>query len=392
MVGALFHAEVILMVPLFSCRRSIGLVLGLALLAAPPARAADTDKVKAEKVTFDTADGVKLEGTYWACPKGKKAPVVMLVHNFEKGKGGNSHEDGWDYFAEELSKNYSVLSFDLRGHGNSTTIDPTVFLSQRHNLNGVSGLKKTTTTISHTQFKTSYYPYLVNDLLAARAYLDKLHDGGDVNTYNLIVVGAGEGATLGLLFMEAEVNRYRALGINGLGQPTRLDPKPEGKDLICGIWLSLSPSLAGTNMPVSRWMQDVGKKHKVPQLFVYGEKDKKGAERALYYLESIIPGFKRGGKRTDRAKDYEYTTEYPVPGADTATGSKLLDKDRKSVEPLIKKYLDPLMEAHKVTPHDMRDFKTNAYYWVLGLRPVIAKAPGEGQFKVLMPAIFGAGN
>src|SRR5205085_4628381 len=84
------------------------------------ARAAD----KSTKVTFDTSDGVTLQGTYYASPKGKDEPTVLLLHKL----GTDSHKDGWDNLAAALNdKGYTVLSFDFRGHGNSTAVDKDKF-------------------------------------------------------------------------------------------------------------------------------------------------------------------------------------------------------------------------------------------------------------------------
>src|SRR5262249_36874356 len=61
-------------------RRPLSLLLGLALLALPqlvgPARAAD----KFVKVTFDTVDGVTLQGNFYTTPQGKDMPTVLLLH------------------------------------------------------------------------------------------------------------------------------------------------------------------------------------------------------------------------------------------------------------------------------------------------------------------------
>src|SRR5262252_1808860 len=104
-------------------RSSLSLLLGLALIAllqTGPARAAD----KFSKVTFDTVDGVTLQGTFYPSPKGKDEPTVLLLHKI----GSDSHKDGWDGLAKALNdKGYSVLSFDFRGHGKSTSVEPEKF-------------------------------------------------------------------------------------------------------------------------------------------------------------------------------------------------------------------------------------------------------------------------
>ena len=86
------------------------------LVAAPVAHAQ-------RAVTFDTADGVTIKGTYWVSPKGRKAPAVLLIHNIDKDNGGHSHEDGWDSLGNALNKKgYAVFSFDFRGFGQSTAL------------------------------------------------------------------------------------------------------------------------------------------------------------------------------------------------------------------------------------------------------------------------------
>ena len=373
----------------FVLRRAVGLVLGL-VVAVAPLSAADP-----EKVSFETADGFKLAGSYWPSKEGKKAPVVLLLHNFELKKGGQSHADGWDYLAEELNKKgYAVLSFDFRGHGNSTTIaDSTMFWGSMHNRPGLhlKGVKAKDTTLSHTNFQPGYYPYLVNDIIAARIYLDKKHDAGELNSQNLIVVGAGEGATLGMMWMASEMKRVRVTGLDGLGRPARWDPNPEGKDIVSGIWLSISPTLAGKTAPMTTWLKEVGgKTYKTPLLFVYGDKDDKASARALGYMQWLLPEYKRDKPRPKDYKDWEYTAEYPIKGADaTASGSKLIDKDRDTVKGLISGYFEPLMEKHKITQWEQREVTTNTYAWLVGLRAVLAKAPNDKVFKVLSPSVVG---
>src|ERR1700722_14651661 len=77
-----------------------------------------------EDVHFETADGVKIEGSYWAGKDGKKSPVAILLHDFKTGKGGGTcHDDGWDSLAAALNKQgYAVLQFDFRGYGKSNVI------------------------------------------------------------------------------------------------------------------------------------------------------------------------------------------------------------------------------------------------------------------------------
>ena len=85
---------------------------------------------KAEAITFDTIDGVKIKGTWWPSEKGRKAPTVLLLHNFEGTKGGDSHQDGWDSLGDRLqamATPFSVSTFAATAR--STAISQNVFFN-----------------------------------------------------------------------------------------------------------------------------------------------------------------------------------------------------------------------------------------------------------------------
>src|ERR1019366_3265127 len=68
-----------------------------------------------------TVDGVKLNATFYGSAK-KNSPVVIMVHPI--GDGKNSKPPEWKALAEYLQKqDFAVITFDLRGHGDSTTVD-----------------------------------------------------------------------------------------------------------------------------------------------------------------------------------------------------------------------------------------------------------------------------
>src|SRR5262249_52011401 len=95
------------------------------------------------------------------------------------------------------------------------------------------------TKIGYADFQPGYYPHLVNDIIAAKQYLDRRSDGGDCNSANLVVIGAEDGATLGALWLASECYLYRA----PQEFPLKLEKHPELKDVACAVWLSMSPTL-----------------------------------------------------------------------------------------------------------------------------------------------------
>lgn len=71
-------------------------------------------QAKAETVTIDTPDGVKLVGSFYK-PKNPNSPALLLMHQWT----ANRHT--YDEFAESMNRQgYAVLSFDGRGFGEST--------------------------------------------------------------------------------------------------------------------------------------------------------------------------------------------------------------------------------------------------------------------------------
>ena len=82
--------------------------------AAPSPSVVPEFQAKAETVTIDTPDGVKLIGSFYK-PQKPNSPALLLMHQWT----ANRHT--YDEFAERMNQNgYAVLSFDGRGFGEST--------------------------------------------------------------------------------------------------------------------------------------------------------------------------------------------------------------------------------------------------------------------------------
>jgi dipeptidyl aminopeptidase/acylaminoacyl peptidase len=75
-------------------------------------------------VHMEAADGVPIEGSYWA-GAGRHAPAVLLLH------GINTNRNQFTRHAEWLSGlGYAVLAIDLRGHGGSGAVERTFGLHE----------------------------------------------------------------------------------------------------------------------------------------------------------------------------------------------------------------------------------------------------------------------
>ena len=95
---------------------TVGAALCACLFAAATARGAEPERVR-----FITADYAEIQGLYYASELGIKAPTILMLHPL----GGSSDMPGWSDLAKRFNKEkYAVLTFDFRGHGNSTTVAP----------------------------------------------------------------------------------------------------------------------------------------------------------------------------------------------------------------------------------------------------------------------------
>jgi pimeloyl-ACP methyl ester carboxylesterase len=366
-------------------RLALGLGLAVAALSGGPAgvaRAQAEKKANFERRPFQSSDGVNLQGTFYPSAGGKRDACVLLLHSIDWRKGGSSHDDGWGHLAEALQKDgYNVFTFDFRGFGDSTGVDPKLFWDARNP--NAQHLKKASLkkaeSIDHKDFPPAYYPYLTTDIAAAKAYLDRKNDAGEVNSSNLIVVGAGEGATLGALWMASEWKRHRSPGMGGFGRPV-LDTKSEGEDQAGAVWLSISPTLAGVQMRwLQSWLVEVGRDHRVPMAFVYGANDDKADTLAKRYLSLIKP------KKND--KNLELSGRQAI--ADTKlAGNQLLQQSLDTEKWIIKDYLDRVMEKRGSRERKKREVNSSAYYWVLRGQQIQAKNLGEEAPRPIPPNVW----
>jgi hypothetical protein len=358
------------------------------------------DKIESKRVHFPTYDEVELSGSFYrSMPVGKrdKDAVVLLLHDFHHNKGGGSQEDGWRQLAGQLQKEgYSVLSFDFRGFGNSKSVSPK-FWTYAHN-KGFRGARSRTppASIDQKEFSAGYYLNLINDIAAARAYLNVLNDAGEVNSSNILVVGAGQGATLGALWMASECRRQRDPRSDRLlenmlpewGPLTRFD-EPEGNDVGAAVWLTVSPSLENRMLggPLKTALVDTAKNAKVPTYFLYSKKDEKAASLTKSSMDAIIS---ENGKKTEQ----KGVKEKGILGAGDLAGSKLLSARLKTGDYIVE-FLNRVIEDRGSRTRKTREDQKYAFCWswpwptARNVERVLAKLPGEPVMHPIPPKILG---
>jgi len=363
------------MLRLFPLRVGLGLMFGLALLSGlsqvgaqdkkDPAKKPEEKTGDFERVRFDTVDQVELHGTFYPSSKGKRSSCVLLLHAL----GKDSQQEGWDKLAKELqSKGYAVLNFDFRGHGKSDRVEMPFWTDHRTNQtlkNYTPGKLKD--KISYKDFPASYWPRLVDDIAAAKVFLDRRNDAGDCNSASMIIIGAGDGAALGAMWMNSEFSRYRITGNPLLPVTIKRDPNSEGRSLVAGVWLSMSPSLKGqVTLPVAEWIKSVGHENRVPMYFIYGAKDSTAENFAQRYAGLAKAGTKPG-----------VTGSKAVPDTKLA-GADLLTVKSLNVPELIGLYLEKVTKDNPGGDWDKRDVEKNPYIWQIGAAvPINAKTEGQ---------------
>jgi pimeloyl-ACP methyl ester carboxylesterase len=295
-------------------------------------------KTDQDSVKFDTADGVELRGTFYPASKAK-APAVLMLHRY----GGN--RQGWekvDGAAEELqSKGFAVLTFDFRGHGESTKVSPE-FWKFPVNMNHIRGAKPDKKAIKQSEFRNDYMPMLVNDIVAAKRFLDKQNDAGLCNSSNVIVVGAEEGAALGSLWIREEWDRLPQIK----GPLNRLiyDPqgKPFGEDIAAAVWISPPAGLNGRS--VSSWLRDKKEiREKTPMVFFASKDDPSQVAAATKLFEDL-----------KKQSKLELTFLQLIKGG-KARGTELVNKKDFQVPEQFRKYLESVIDKKGVNAWKMRE-------------------------------------
>jgi pimeloyl-ACP methyl ester carboxylesterase len=324
--------------------RRAGTLLACFALACWPQTGRATEP---ERVKFDTYDQVEIHGTYFAGDLGTKSPCALILHAL----GGSSREEGWDNLAKELQKkHFAVLLFDFRGHGESTSVGNGFWYDRlNQSLRGFRP-NKPKDQISYKDFTTlHHWLTLVNDIQAAKYFLDRKNDLSECNSANTVVIGAESSAALGALWIATEWQRPRVV-VNRFPPVPVNSSEREGQDIECAVWLSFSPHITIDKakfppLHPESWLASPVR-DKVPMCFLYGEQDSK----AKSYAQRLYNGVLRA--RKDK-KLKQLTVEKGI--KDTKlSGRELLGKSLNTEE-LILTYLTKVLDDRGSNSWSKRD-------------------------------------
>jgi pimeloyl-ACP methyl ester carboxylesterase len=307
-----------------------------------------------QRVAFATADGVELSGRYRPGRLGTKSAAVLVLD----GVGPNARPDRCDALAAALNRAGSAtLCLDFRGHGASRGAAPEfwAFPTNRKLVRGYAA-GRTPDRIAADDFRPGYLPVLVNDVAAARAFLDGRNDVGECNTGRLVVVGFAEGAAVGAMWVATEWSRYRVTG----AYPVRLAPSPEGKDVAGCVWVGPPADLDGRAVPYLNLTRRAGAKDTLLVGLVSAAGDR-AAARLAGDLDDLL---NRGRDRLFRATDVRVQA-----GRHLAEAGEVL--------PAVEGLVTDMLKVQDIPPWDDRDFADRRYVWAAGGRAVPAKDEGE---------------
>ncbi len=347
-------------------RWAVGLLVGLSLGLLPQSGWA---QATAKKVNFDTVDQVTLVGDYYAGTQGKDSAVVMILHPI----GSNRSNTGIKELAGELqAAGHSVLAFDFRGHGDSTSVGTGFWKAANANEKYIKGANPSKTSIDYKAFAPAYNAMLVNDIMAAMMFLERRNDAGDCNTKKLVIVGIGDGAFLGQLWLHSEWHRYRVSQFNPINKiPVKWDDSPEGKKVLAILSVNATPTLRGLGISPLPWMAVTGREKKVPMGFLYSDSDPAAASFA-----------DRAFKAAAGTQKSEFYAMKGFKGAKPGVGLLNSEPARGSIAG----YVKLIVEKKGNNDWAANEVEKNGYVWVFdkNMTPVLAKPEGD-KAMILLP-------
>jgi hypothetical protein len=242
------------------------LIAGSALLSS--ARNCSGQPAEPSVVRIETADGLNLWGKWFQGGKSNKSDTVIMVHAY----GKECSKGPWEDLAKALQKeDFSVVMFDMRGHGESAKSlalnDWKKFCDEQYNKYSGYALnpKASTQEIRREKFNAAYYPYLINDLAAVRRFVDKKNDSSNCNSGRIFIIAEGSICPLVMMWASTEFLRNGVYpAVVGANAPEH----PAGKDIAGMIFLSWANSAGPGHNTALNLMNAAWKR---PELFQEGK-------------------------------------------------------------------------------------------------------------------------
>jgi len=234
-------------------------------------------------ISLETKDGVILRATYYPSLLGKEAVPVLMLHDFE-----GSRSDLAPLAMVLQRAGHAVLTLDLRGHGESTT------------------LKGSTRTLNASQFTNEDFQLMVTqDIERAKRFLREENNEGRLNLEKLGVVGVGMGATLAMEWSRLDWS-----------WPPLVSYK-QGQDVKALVLIS--PEFTFRSLSAANLFKHAQAGRRISALIIFGETKSKAyqdAKRIHGMFERIQP----------KAEKPEQRTLFFIPLKTNLQGNRLIDE------------------------------------------------------------------
>ncbi len=262
-----------------------------------------------EEVTLTTKDGVKIKASYYASDLRKDAVPVVMLHDYKESRAV------FNRFAESLQSSpdgsrpsHAVLTVDLRGHGESTTV-------QRPN--------GQTIEIDVTRLGKQDFRNMVRyDMEAVRKLLVKKNDAGELNLNKLCLLGSGMGANVATAWSAVDWSA------------PRLANRKQGQD-VKGLVL-VSPDWGYHGLPMLKPLRHPGVSQAISMLIIYGKEDRKSEKSA----ETIFKNLERFHPEPPPERRREEKDLFMVGLNTSLKGTRLLADPNFRMLPAVEQFLD----------------------------------------------------
>lgn len=176
---------------------TIILATAIAFLPVGTSRAAPDEGLAApENKNFQTKDGGTIHATYYKSPRGKDAPVVVLLHMKDGNRFIWQNKGG---LAERLQEQgYAVLTVDLRFHGESKgAANPGNVNQPDKDKDKKKGAGAKKPAAGAGELKPADYKAMAEmDMEAVKKFIFEEHQAENLNMNKMGIVGAEMGASV----------------------------------------------------------------------------------------------------------------------------------------------------------------------------------------------------
>ncbi len=239
--------------------------------------------MKHKPIAVKTPDGLSISAQEWGNPSG---PEILFIHGFAQ-----SHLSWMRQFDSDLAKEFRIVTYDLRGHGNSDKpLDPARYRDSRAWGDEVQAVIDSAGLKRPVLAGWSYAGRVISDYVAVHS-ADKLAGidfvGSSIRADPAMV---GDNITnLPLMASEDLVTNIAATRSFVHGCFCK-QPTPDDFETMLAFNMMVPPAVRGAMSGRLYDATDMMSKLKIPVLVTHGAEDRNIKLGAAQYTASVIPG------------------------------------------------------------------------------------------------------